>query len=206
MQFAANATRMELLRIKKRLVLAHRGHKLLKDKQDVLMRHFFELVDTIRGLRKEVEAQLRECFRFFLMSRMETSRLRSEEALMVSNKKWDVAFESRQVLNLQVPVIVSQMEGNVRSYGFAHTSGNLDLALQLFETVLPKLLELAQAEKGLSIIGDDIERTRRRVNALEYILIPGLEETRRYIEIKLNEVERGNLTRLMKVKEMIREE
>ncbi len=206
MQFATNATRMELLRIKKRLVLAHRGHKLLKDKQDALMRHFLELVDTIRELRKEVEENMQKCFQFFIMSRMATSRPYIEEALIVSNKKLDIKFKSRQVLNLEVPVIVSQMEGDIRSYGFTHTTGNLDLALQLFEETFPKLLELAQAEKGLYLIGDDIEKTRRRVNALEYILIPGLEETRRYIEIKLNEVERGNLTRLMKVKELIRED
>lgn len=206
MQFATNATRMELLRIKKRLVLAHRGHKLLKDKQDALMRHFLELVDTIRELRKDVEDKMQRCFQLYLMSRMATSRPHLEEALMVPNKELDIEFESRQVLNLQVPVIKSQIEGNIRSYGFAHTSGNLDLALQLFEETFPKLLELAEAEKDLYLIGDDIEKTRRRVNALEYILIPGLEETRRYIEIKLNEVERGNLTRLMKVKELIREE
>ncbi len=206
MRFASNATRMELLRLKKRLVLARRGHKLLKDKQDELMRHFLELVEQVRELRKQVEAKFQGSLRFFLLSRMETVKSSLEESLMVPTKKVDVEIGRKQVLNIQVPVIKSRIEGPMRCYGFARTSGNLDLALKGWEEVFPQLLELAQAEKALSLIGDEIERTRRRVNALEYVLIPGLEETRRYIEVKLSEMERGNLTRLMKVKDLIRQE
>jgi len=197
---------MELLRLKKRLVLARRGHKLLKDKQDELMRHFLELVEQVRELRKQVEAKFQGSLRFFLLSRMETAKSSLEESLMVPTKKVDVEIGRKQVLNIQVPVIESRIEGPMRCYGFARTSGHLDLALKGLEEVFPQLLELAQAEKALSLIGDEIERTRRRVNALEYVLIPGLEETRRYIEVKLSEMERGNLTRLMKVKDLIRQE
>ena len=206
MEFATSATRMELLRLKKRLVLAHRGHKLLKDKQDELMRQFLDLVDSIRKLREEVEEKFQESLRFFLYSRMETPRTSLEEALMIPNKKIDIEIGKKQVLNLQVPVIKSNIEDRARGYGFGNTSGNLDLALLNFKNLFPKFLELAQAEKTLRLVGDEIEKTRRRVNALEYVLIPGLEETRRYIEVKLSEMERGNLTRLMKVKDIIRRE
>jgi len=202
MEFAASATRMELLRLKKRLMLAHRGHKLLKDKQDELMRQFLDLVDSIRKLREEVEKKFQESLRFFLYSRMETPRNSLEEALMIPNKKVDIEIEKKQVLNLQVPVIKSSVEDKARSYSFGNTSGNLDLALLNFKDLFPKFLELAQAEKTLRLIGNEIEKTRRRVN----VLIPGLEETRRYIEVKLSEMERGNLTRLMKVKDIIRRE
>ena len=204
MKLAINATRMELLRLKKRLVLARRGHKLLKEKQDELMRHFLDLVEQVRELRKQAETKFQESLRFFLLSRMETSRSCMEELLMVPNKKVDVEIGKKQVLNLRVPVIKSRIEGAMRCYGFANSSGNLDLALRVLEGVFPQLLELAQAEKALHLIGDEIERTRRRVNALEYVLIPSLEETRRYIEVKLSEMERSNLMRLMKVKELIR--
>lgn len=206
MRLTTNATRMELLRLKKRLVLARRGHKLLKDKQDELMRHFLDLVEAIKGLRSRVETKFQESLRLFLVSRMEMPRTSLEAALMVPNKRVDVEIAKKQVLNLQVPVVEGKVEGSMRSYGFANTSGNLDLALRVFEEVFPQFLELAQAEKALFLIGDEIERTRRRVNALEYVLIPGLEEARRYIEMKLSEMERSNLTRLMKVKELIRKE
>ena len=206
MEFATNATRMELLRLKKRLILAHRGHKLLKDKQDELMRQFLDLVDSIRKLREEIENKFQESLRFFLYSRMERPINSLEEALMIPNKKVEIEIGKRQVLNLQVPVIKSNVEDRPQSYSFGNTSGNLDLALLNFRNLFPKFLELAQAEKTLRLIGDEIEKTRRRVNALEYVLIPGLEETRRYIEVKLSEMERGNLTRLMKVKDIIRGE
>jgi V/A-type H+-transporting ATPase subunit D len=204
MKLTTNATRMELLRLKKRLVLARRGHKLLKDKQDELMRQFLDLVDSVKGLRKELEEKFQKSLRYFIQGRMETPRDSIETALMIPTSRIDMEIGKKQVLNLQVPVLKVDIGEFKRSYGFLETGGNIDLSLDLFQKTFPKLLELAQTEKALLLMGDEIEKTRRRVNALEYVLIPELEETRRYIEMKLSEMERGNLTRLMKVKEMIR--
>jgi V/A-type H+-transporting ATPase subunit D len=204
MKLTTNATRMELLRLKKRLVLARRGHKLLKDKQDELMRQFLDLVDSVKGLRKELEEKFQKSLRYFIHGRMETPRDSIETALMIPTSRIDMEIGKKQVLNLQVPVLKVDIGEFKRSYGFLETGGNIDLSLDLFQKTFPKLLELAQTEKALFLMGDEIEKTRRRVNALEYVLIPELEETRRYIEMKLSEMERGNLTRLMKVKEMIR--
>lgn len=204
MKLTTNATRMELLRLKKRLVLARRGHKLLKDKQDELMRQFLDMVESVKGLRKELETKFQESLTTFIQSRMEMPRDQIETALMIPINRIDMEIGKKQVLNLQVPVLKANMRETERSYGFSETTGSFDLSLNRFEEVFPQLLELAQTEKALLLIGDEIEKTRRRVNALEYVLIPELEETRRYIEMKLSEMERGNLTRLMKVKEMIR--
>jgi V/A-type H+-transporting ATPase subunit D len=204
MKLTTNATRMELLRLKKRLVLARRGHKLLKDKQDELMRQFLDLVDSVKGLRKELEEKFQKSLRYFIQSRMETPRDGIETALMIPVSRVNIEIGKKQVLNLQVPVLKADIGELRRSTGFLETGGNFDLSLSLFQKTFPKLLELAQTEKALFLMGDEIEKTRRRVNALEYVLIPELEETKRYIEMKLSEMERGNLTRLMKVKEMIR--
>ena len=204
MKLATNATRMELLRLKKRLVLARRGHKLLKDKQDELMRQFLDLVNSVKGLRKELEEKFQKSLRYFIQGRMETPRDGIETALMIPVGHVELEIGKKQVLNLQVPVLKAEIGESERSAGFLETGGNFDLSLDLFKKTFPKLLELAQTEKALFLMGDEIEKTRRRVNALEYVLIPELEETKRYIEMKLSEMERGNLTRLMKVKEMIR--
>lgn len=204
MKLVTNATRMELLRLKKRLVLARRGHKLLKDKQDELMRQFLDMVESVKGLRRELESKFQESLRYFVQSRMEIPRDQIETALIIPSNHVDIGIEKKQVLNLKVPQLQIKTGETVRSYGFSETTGDLDMSLKLFEKLFPKFLELAQIEKALVLMGDEIEKTRRRVNALEYVLIPELEETRRYIEMKLSEMERGNLTRLMKVKEMIR--
>jgi len=176
----------------------------LKDKQDELMRQFLDLVDSVKGLRKELEEKFQKSLRYFIQGRMETPRDSIETALMIPTSRIDMEIGKKQVLNLQVPVLKVDIGEFKRSYGFLETGGNIDLSLDLFQKTFPKLLELAQTEKALFLMGDEIEKTRRRVNALEYVLIPELEETRRYIEMKLSEMERGNLTRLMKVKEMIR--
>ena len=204
MKLTTNATRMELLRLKKRLVLARRGHKLLKDKQDELMRQFLDIVESVKGLRKELETKFQESLKYFIQSRMEIPRDQIETALMIPGNRINVEVGKKQVLNLQVPILKSDMGETIQHYGFSETNGNFDISLKLFKKVFPQLLELAQTEKALFLMGDEIEKTRRRVNALEYVLIPELEETKRYIEMKLSEMERGNLTRLMKVKEMIR--
>jgi len=205
MRLATNPTRMELLRLRKRLGLARRGHKLLKDKQDELMKRFMGLVHQIKDLRLSVEEELEQAWRRFLVARSMGGSQVVENAVSAPTRKTSVEVGREQVMNLVVPVFTLKTEGKLASYGLAATPAELDTSLVAMEKVLGRMVELASKEKALELIGDEIERTRRRVNALEYILIPNLEETIRYISMKLSEMERGNLTRLMRVKEIVRE-
>jgi V/A-type H+-transporting ATPase subunit D len=205
MRLAVNATRMELLRLRKRLGLARRGHKLLKDKQDELMKRFMGLVTQIKELRLSVEEELEQSFKRFLVARSVGGGEVVETAVSLPTRKTNVEVGRQRVMNLVVPVFELKSEGKVASYGLATTPAELDTALMAMEKALSRMVELASKEKALELIGDEIARTRRRVNALEYILIPNLEETIRYVSMKLSEMERGNLTRLMRVKEMVRE-
>ncbi len=203
MRIAVNPNRMELLRLKKRLLLAQRGHKLLKDKQEELMRRFLELVEEARRLRKEVEEKLGRVYRNFLLARGVMMREMLEAALMFPKKRIEITTSVIPVMNLRLPKLDLSQEGEFDCYGFAETSGDLDISLSLLSETVPSMVRLAEVEKWIELLAEEIERTRRRVNALEYILIPSLEETIGYIGMKLNERERGNLTRLMKVKEMV---
>jgi V/A-type H+-transporting ATPase subunit D len=196
---------MELLRLRKRLSLARRGHKLLKDKQDELMKRFMGLVGQIKELRMSVEEELEQSFKRFLVARSVGGGEVVETAVSLPTRKTNVEVGQQRVMNLIVPVFELKSEGKVASYGLASTPAELDTALMAMEKALGRMVELASKEKALELIGDEIARTRRRVNALEYILIPNLEETIRYVSMKLSEMERGNLTRLMRVKEIVRE-
>ncbi|MGQ9809725.1 MAG: V-type ATP synthase subunit D [bacterium] len=204
MRLSVNPTRMELLRLRKRLVLARRGHKLLKDKQDELMKQFMLLVQQIRDLRLSVERELEKAWREFVLARALGGNEAIEVAISVPNRRTRVGVRRQQIMNVVVPVFSLSIEGNLVSYGLATTPSELDTALAAMERVLGRMVELASKEKSLELIGDEIERTRRRVNALEYVLIPSLVETIRYISMKLSEMERGNLSRLMRVKEIVR--
>jgi V/A-type H+-transporting ATPase subunit D len=205
MRLATNPTRMELLRLRKRLRLAQRGHKLLKDKQDELMKRFMGLVHQIKDLRLSVEEELERAWSRFLVARSVGGSEIVETAVSVPSRKTYIEVDKEQVMNLVVPVFSLKTEGKLASYGLATTPAELDTSLVAMEKVLGRMIELASKEKALELIGDEIERTRRRVNALEYVLIPSLKETIRYISMKLSEMERGNLTRLMRVKEIVRE-
>ena len=205
MRLSVNPTRMELLRLRKRLQLARRGHKLLKDKQDELMKRFMGLVGQIKELRLSVEEELEQAWRRFLVAGSAGGREVVETAVSVPTRKTYVEVGKEQIMNVVVPVFGLKTEGKLASYGLATTPAELDTALTAMEKVLGRMVELASKEKALELIGDEIEKTRRRVNALEYTLIPNLEETIRYISMKLSEMERGNLTRLMRVKEIVRE-
>ena len=196
---------MELLRLRKRVGLARRGHKLLKDKQDELMKRFMGLVTQIKELRLSVEDELEQAFKRFLVARAVGGSEVIETAVSLPTRKTSVEVGRQRVMNLVVPVFELKSEGKVASYGLATTPAELDTALMAMEKALSRMVELASKEKALELIGDEISRTRRRVNALEYILIPNLEETIRYVSMKLSEMERGNLTRLMRVKEIVRE-
>lgn len=206
-----NPTRMELTGLKKRLATAARGHKLLKDKQDELMRRFIDLVKYNNELRKAVEEELGASFKNFLMASAVMSSEFLEEAIVYPKERISLDIKSKNIMSVNVPVMEFKRElegdeGSIYPYGFASTSAELDGAIEKLYSILPKLLELAEVEKSCQLMADEIEKTRRRVNALEYATIPQLEETIRFIKMKLDENERGNLTRLMKVKNMMLEQ
>jgi V/A-type H+-transporting ATPase subunit D len=195
---------MELLKLKKRLILARRGHRLLKDKQDELMRNFLSLVEEIKNLYLTVEKGLFEAYMSFLIARSTMGREFLEEALMGSQLETSLEVTHTLLLNLRVPKYQLKMEGDYFSYGLLTTSIELDRALKRYKELVPKMVELAEKEKRLEMLSYEIERTRRRVNALEHILIPNIMETISYIGMKLEELERSSLTRLMKIKDIVR--
>ena len=203
-----NPTRMELSKLKKRLVTSKRSHKLLKDKQDELMRQFINLIKYNNKIRAEVEKELGDSLKDFVMARAVMSSEFLEEAIAYPKENIKVEVGTKNVMSVNVPIMnfkreLEGDEGRNYPYGFMNTSAELDDAIGKLYRVLPKLLELAEVEKSGQLMADEIEKTRRRVNALEYMTIPQLEETIKYIRMKLDENERGALTRLMKVKSMI---
>lgn len=203
-----NPTRMELSKLKKRLATASRGHKLLKDKQDELMRQFINLIKYNNQLRDEVEKELGSSLKDFVMARAVMSSEFLEEAIAYPKEEIEVEVGNKNIMSVNVPIMnfkrkLEGDEGSIYPYGFMNTSAELDDAISKLYGILPKLLELAEVEKSGQLMADEIEKTRRRVNALEYMTIPQLKETIRYIRMKLDENERSALTRLMKVKSMI---
>ncbi len=200
-------TRMELSNLKKRRKVAVRGHKMMKDKRDELVRRFIEFARQNKVLREEVEEKLSRAMKSFVLARASMSDAEIEEALMYPARAAEVTVGTQQVLSILVPKLAIQaQEGFTYPYGFATTSADLDLSVQLLAEVLPLLVQLAEIEKTCSRLADEIEKTRRRVNALEYVMIPQFTETIRRIQMKLEENERGNLTRLMKTKEMLQQQ
>ncbi|MCK4396956.1 V-type ATP synthase subunit D [candidate division WOR-3 bacterium] len=199
-----NATRMELLKLKKRRVLAKRGHKLLKDKQDELMKQLLELVDKVKELRKKVDRELSMATARYLFAKAGMGIEFLESAMLIPGIRIELTIEEKSTMGVKTPIFKVQTEGSIQNYGFAHTTGELDSSLLAIERVVEELIHLAEKEKKLQLMAEEIEKTRRRVNALEYIIIPNLEDTIKYITMKLSEMERSNLTRLMKVKDIVR--
>ncbi|MBR5740336.1 MAG: V-type ATP synthase subunit D [Firmicutes bacterium] len=202
-----NPTRMMLSTLKKRLSTSVRGHKLLKDKRDELMKEFLELARQNKELRDEVEKQLMSVYGSFSIASAVMSKENLEEALMYPKQGVELEVGSQNVMSVDVPVFrfktTAEDPTDIYPYGYADTSGELDLALDDLSGIFPLMLQLAAKEKEAQMLAAELERTRRRVNALEYVKIPQLEMTIRYIRMKLDENERGNQTRLMKVKDMI---
>jgi V/A-type H+-transporting ATPase subunit D len=194
---------MELLKLRRRLVLARRGHKLLKDKQEELMRQFMALVRNARQARTDVEMELESAYASFFSARLDSLGPQMEEALAFSEKKIHLKSRIGPIMNLRVPYFESEISGEF-SHGYLDVTGDLDAALKKLSDALPAMIDMARIEKHITMLAGELERTRRRVNALEHILIPSLEDTIKYIGNKLNELERGNLTRLMKVKDIVR--
>lgn len=204
-------TRMELTKLKARLSTATRGHKLLKDKQDELMRVFINKIKQNQALRKEVEKDLHESFQEFLLASAVMSPGLLEQAVAYPKESISVDIKTKNIMSVNVPIMnfireLEGDEGSIYPYGFVQTSSELDDAISKLYGIMEKLLKLAEVEKACQLMADEIEKTRRRVNALEYRTIPELEETIRYIVMKLDENERSTITRLMKVKDIIAKE
>ena len=204
-----NPTRMELTNLKRKLVTARRGHKLLKDKRDELMRQFLLLVKENKELRKSVEMKIKKASAYMALASGEMSDNEISVALMLSGQKLTVDVEKKNIMSVAVPEFNVNYriaeQNNARSYGFAFTSGDLDEAVSIYSSLTEDLLKLAEVEKTCQLLSAEIESTRRRVNALEHVLITDYEDTIRYITVKLDENERSNTTRLMKVKDMMLE-
>lgn len=205
-----NPTRMELTRLKGKLKTAQRGHKLLKDKRDELMKQFLDTVRELRALRSQVERDLLRVHGSFTVASALMSAQAMEQALMYPKQSVELTMTFKNVMSVNVPEYHYQTRtedtGDIFPYGFAATSGELDGAVSALGEVFQNMLKLAQTEKAAQLMAEEIEKTRRRVNALEYVMIPGFQEKIRYISMKLDENERGNITRLMKVKDMVLQE
>ncbi len=202
-----NPTRMELRRLKNRLKTAVRGHKLLKDKSDEMVRRFMLYIRENKRLREEVEGELQASLSSFMLARATSSDAVIEEAVAMPATSVKLGVSSKNIMSVDVPVFDIK-EGDVSElypYSFAGVTSELDTSIASLSKLLPKLLKLAEVEKTCNMLADEIEKNRRRVNALEYVMIPQLEETIKYITMKLDENERGATTRLMKVKSMLEE-
>ena len=200
-------TRMVLNQMKGRLKTASRGHKLLKDKRDELMRQFMDVVRRNKELRTKVEQGLTEAFGALSVASAVMSPEMLEQALLYPRQSVALDVSFKNIMSVNVPVYDFQTktaeEGDIFPYGLAQTSGELDDALGALASVFQDMLELAQAEKKTQLLASEIEKTRRRVNALEYVMIPQTEESIKYISMKLEENDRNSTTRLMKVKDMM---
>ena len=202
-----NPTRMELTRLKGKLKTAQRGHKLLKDKRDELMKQFLDTVRELRALRAQVEEELMRVHGSFTVASALMSAQAMEQALMYPKQSVELTMTFQNIMSVNVPVYHYQTRtddtGDIFPYGFAATSGELDGAVAALGEVFQDMLKLAQTEKAAQLMAEEIEKTRRRVNALEYVVIPDTQESIRYITMKLDENDRSTTTRLMKVKDMI---
>ena len=202
-----NPTRMELQKLKTRLATATRGHRLLKDKRDELMKQFLDVVRLNRQLRSRVEEGLQRANAAFTVASAIMSPEMLEGALLYPKQSVSLDMGLQNIMGVRVPVYKFQTKNDdpaeIFPYGFAQTSGELDAALEALSQVSRDMLELAQVEKTMQLLAQEIEKTRRRVNALEYVMIPEYTEKIKYISMKLDENERANTTRLMKVKDMM---
>lgn len=201
---------MELTNLKRKLTTARRGHKLLKDKRDELMRRFLDLVRENKALRRQVEEGIREANRSMAVARSVMSDSALNVALMLPTQEMSLEIEEKNVMSVVLPIFSTKFKtadkNDIYSYGFAFTSMDLDEAVKSLSDIMPLMLRLAEVEKSCQLMSAEIEKTRRRVNALEHVMIPRYEETIKYITMKLDENERSSTTRLMKVKSMMLEE
>lgn len=204
-----NPTRMELTRLKKKLATATRGHKLLKDKRDELMRQFLDLVRENKSLRETVEAGIMDANKNFVLAGSAMTQEAINVALMAPRQEVYLEAHTRNVMSVEIPKFEYKTktpdENDIYPYGFAFTSSDLDDAVKSLQNIFPDMLRLAETEKSCQLMAAEIEKTRRRVNALEHVIIPELKENIKFIIMKLDENERSTQIRLMKVKDMMLE-
>jgi len=205
-RLAVNPNRMELLKLRRRVAVAIRGHKLLKDKLDELFKKFFDMARENRSLRREVEEQLTRTYKYFAMARSEVTTQEVVEALSFPRASLEVEVEWDNLMGVKVPSFKVISEGDYVCYGLAGTPASFDEVIEDYAELLPRMLKLAEMEAAVRLMAIEIEKTRRRVNALEYVLIPSLQETIKYITMKLDEMERSYRTQLMKIKSMQEEQ
>ncbi len=202
-----NPTRMQLTKLKKQLTTAVRGHKMLKDKRDELMRQFLDLVRETRDLRNKVERELKNCNSHFVNASAVMSKEALDASLMSPKQRINIEVKTKNVMSVEIPEYEysarTSDEGDMFPYGFAFTSFELDDAVTSLNNVLPDMIKLAQFEKSCELMSAEIEKTRRRVNSLEHVMIPRYQDTIKYIAMKLEENDRSSRTRLMKVKDML---
>lgn len=201
-----NPTRMELARLSKQLGTAKRGHKLLKDKQDELMRQFILLIRQNNTLRQEVEKDMTHAMKAFRLANVTLNENFIEELFILPATEVSLDISQKNIMSVVVPVMKFDYNETYTDtpleYGFLNSNVPLDLSIERFTSVLPRLLKLTEVEKTCQLMAEEIEKTRRRVNALEYMTIPELEETIYFIKMKLEENERASVTRMIKVKNM----
>ncbi len=206
---SVNPTRMELSNLRSKLATARKGHKLLKDKRDELMRQFLEMVRENKKLRLKVENAIHEANKYVAVARSLMSDELLDVALMLSAQEASLEIEEKNVMSVMLPVFRTKFKmanaGDIFSYSFASTTAELDNAVAFLAEILPDMLLLAEKEKSCQLLAAEIEKTRRRVNALEHVMIPQYEETIKYIRMRLDENERSATARLMKVKDMMLE-
>lgn len=206
-ELRVNPTRMEMKKIQARYQTARKGHKLLKDKRDELMRRFLDVVREDKALRERVEDALARVYGGFAVASAVSSPKMLEEALICPKKEGQLHVDYKNMMSVTVPQfelqVLSEGGSDSYNYGMAFTSGELDASLRELSGLMEDLMRMAELEKTAQLLAEEIERTRRRVNALEYILMPQYLETIKSIKMKLDENERGNTTRLMKVKDMM---
>ncbi len=203
MRLSVNATRMELLRLRKRLLLARRGHKLLRDKQEELMRRFLEIVGKLKVLRKDVEENLINAFKLSARISMSLPGYKIKNIGLSQLQRLTIKKTQVRIMNIITPRFEIEQMPSPFIYSLIETPFEMDAFAETIKNIMPRIIELAQIESAIIILADELEKTRRRVNALEYILIPSLMETIKYITMKLAELERSNLVRLMRVKELV---
>lgn len=204
---AVSPNRMELMRLKKELATARRGHKMLKDKRDELMRQFLEIIRDNQKLREEVDHRLNQASTGMTLAAAVMQPEVLKESLLLSQDTRQVSVTEKAIMGVHVPQFrldeTTTVQAQQLPYGLAQTTEELDRTVEDLVSAMPSLLSLAQIEKTVQLLAGEIERTRRRVNSLEYVMIPELEKLIHSISMKMEENERGNLTRLMKVKDMI---
>ncbi len=199
-RLAVNPTRMELLRLRKRLVVAIRGHKLLKDKLDGLMKEFMVLANQYKEYRLKVDMELPEVLKFFVISDITSSRQITEDALESTRQDIQLNLNRARVMGVVVPRLEFEFKEIKGMYSYIHTSPELDMAIIALKEFMPVLIKMAELEETIRLMSAEIEKTRRRVNALEYTVMPRMQETIKFITSKLDEMERSNTSRLMKIK------